>query len=419
MLHIGTFQSDITPQLPVLMGGSFLMFEGLEVNDPILASCVVADDGNTRIAITSCDLGSVPQDMTNSIRKKVNEKTGTKCENIHLMATHNHSCPTVFHARDLPFHEFDEVSQTRREATRQKFVDDIADCIIKAHDNLTPALMGYGRGKFEGGAFNRRFIMSNGRSMMHGSKNLERLKPEGPADPEVQVVWFKDHKGDPLAVIVNYASHASNLYGKPIMSADFPGVMRDVLQSVLGKIIPILYLQGACGNIMCDDLENKNHTKLVSTAVRVGRGLAGEALRIMSDNFMLIEDVKVMACNKTLEIPYRVPPMSFEKAKEKWEYYKHHWDEFKQFSIEERVSLLTTLRLARYKQKSQTERAEIGAFSLGDIFFVTNQAELFVEYQLEIKEHFKGQKVIVTELTNGRIGYVPTTPRTSGCPPFL
>ncbi|MFN2352622.1 MAG: hypothetical protein ABR497_11825, partial [Kiritimatiellia bacterium] len=37
-----------------------------------------------------------------------------------------------------------------------------------------------------------------------------------------------------------------------------------------------------------------------------------------------------------------------------------------------------------------------------------NPAELFVEFQLDIKNRFKDRKVIVTELTNGRIGYVPT-----------
>ncbi len=43
MLRIGCSQSDITPPLPVLMGGAFLKFECGEVLDPIMASCVVAD----------------------------------------------------------------------------------------------------------------------------------------------------------------------------------------------------------------------------------------------------------------------------------------------------------------------------------------------------------------------------------------
>ncbi len=408
MLRIGAAQADITPTLPVLMGGSFLMFEGREKLDPIMASCIVADDGSTRVAVVSCDLGSVPQDMTHAIREQVSNATGTPRSNIHLMATHNHSCPTVFHSRDLPFHEGDEQSQARRKGTRDKLTKDIAACAIKAHDHLVPTRMGYGRGRFDGGVFNRRFIMSNGRSRMHGGKNLDRLKREGPVDPEVQVVWFEDGDNRPLAVMVNYSSHAANLYGKPIMSADFPGAMRAVLHGALGAHVPILYLQGCCGNVMCDDLENPNHTIGMATVRRVGRGLAGETLRIMGDNFALGRDVCVSTCSRTLDLPYRVPPIPVEEALEKWAYHKNHWDTFQHLDIEERVTLLTTLRIMRYNETASTEAAEIAAFALDDVFFVTHQAELFVEYQLEVKKRFIDRKVICTELTNGRIGYVPT-----------
>ena len=63
MLHLGTSQSDITPPLPMMMGESFSKFESREVLDPIMANCIVADDGEERIAYVSCDLGSVSRDM--------------------------------------------------------------------------------------------------------------------------------------------------------------------------------------------------------------------------------------------------------------------------------------------------------------------------------------------------------------------
>ncbi len=408
MLRIGCAQADITPELPVLMGGSFLMFEGLTVHDPLGASCVVADDGETRIAFVSCDLGSVPQDMTHAIREQVNRATGTPCANIHLMATHNHSCPTVFPMRDLPFHKGDEASRARREATCRKLVNDIATCVIAAHKDPVPARMGYGRGRFDGGAFNRRFIMSNGRSRMHGGKNLKRLQPEGPADPEVQTVWFEDTDGCPLAVMLNYSSHPANLYGKPLMSADYPGVARDVLQGALGKHVPVVFLQGCSGNVMCDDLDNPYRTKGMATVRRVGCALAGEALRIMGDVAERKDQVRITACNRILYLPYREPPLPFEEAREQLEIHRRDWQAFTALDIEERVALLTTLRIEGYLQTAPSEPAEIAAVALGDVVLVTNQAELFVEYQLDIKARFKAQKIMVAELTNGRIGYVPT-----------
>ena len=409
MLHIGSSQSDITPTEPFLMGGSFVKFQSQKVLDPLMASCVVADDGRTRVAIISCDLCTLPRDLVSSVREQVSKAVGIPYQNIHIMTTHGHSGPRI--RVDLPFADDDESEMAQLDATRRKLVADIVACVIEAHRRPAPACMGYGRGGFEGGAFNRRFVMSNGRSRMGGVEtgNLERLKAEGPADREVQVVWFEDSCGRHLAVMVNYSSHPTNLYSKPTVSSDFPGAMRDVLQGVLGDDVAVLYLQGACGNIMCRDVENPSFPKGMDNARHIGRSLAGEALKIMGESFADAEEVGVKACRRILEIPYRdVLPLPVEQAREQWAYYKSHWDEFSQLDIDELSSIYSTLYTAQYKQRSSAEVVEIAAFGLGDVFFVGNPAELFVEFQLDIKERFKGRKVIVTELTNGWISYVPT-----------
>jgi len=406
MLHVGYAQKDITPPLPMLMGGAFLKYETDELHDPIMASCVVADDGRARVAYASCDLGSVSGDMVQSIRDRVCRVTGTPRENLFVMATHNHAGPTVQGRCDRPFADNDTSALIDR--TRETLSENIAACMIRAHENRVPTRLGYGRGRFDSGAFNRRFIMSNGRSRMHGGGGFERLRPEGPVDRDVQTVWFEDPAGRPLAVMVSYAAHPANLYGSRTILADFPGFMRQTLQAVLGEDVPVLYLQGACGNIMCQDLETPNAPRGLANARRTGRGLAGEALRLMSENVPRREDVRVSACRRTVNIPFREnPPLPFAEAREKWAYYQTRWEEFLKLDIEERGAIHGALRLAGYKQAA-AEEAEIAAFALGDVFFVTNPAELFVEYQLDVKERFKGRKVIMTEQTNGRISYVPT-----------
>ena len=100
--------------------------------------------------------------------------------------------------------------------------------------------------------------------------------------------------------------------------------------------------------------------------------------------------------------------MPFAEAREKWAYYQARWQDFLRLDIEERGAIHGALRLAGYTKDSETEEAEIAAFALGDVFFVTNPAELFVEYQLDVKDRFKGRNIIMTEQTNGRISYVPT-----------
>jgi len=405
MLNIGTAQVDITPEQPFLMGGSFKKFYSEEIMDPLMASCVVADDGTNRVAMVSCDLGTLPSDLVELIRAQAGPATGIPAEQIHIGVTHTHSGPTV---RVVPFADDDSDSQARHTAMREKLVEDIAASIVQAHQRMTPARMGYGRGTFHGGAWNRRFIMSNGRSRMHGGKGLERLRAEGPVDPEVQAVWFEDHEARPLAVMVNYSSHTTNLYGKPLVSADFPGTMREVLQGVLGKDVPVLYVQGACGNIMCKDLMAAREEGLENIR-RIGRGLAGETLRIMADHHVTTEEAAISCTGSLLQIPYReILPLKIEEAEESWAYYKSNWEEFLRLDIEERAAINSTLRTADWKRTAPTETVEISAFAIGNVFFVTNPAELFVEYQLQLKEHFHGRKLIMSELTNGWSGYVPT-----------
>ena len=392
------------------MGGSFVKFLSQEVLDPLMASCVVADDGKTQVAIVSCDLCTMPRDIVLSIRAQASQITGIPTDNIHITTTHNHSGPRI--RTNLPLADDSESEKELLEATRRKLVADVAECIAAAHSRLTPARMGYGSGAFEGGAFNRRFIMSDGRSRMGGGETdtRKRLKPEGPTDPQVQVAWFEDTEGRQLAVMVSYASHPVNLYARATVSADFPGVMRASLQAVLGDDLSVVYLQGACGNIHPRGPQDPRfQAGGMVNALRVGRGLAGETLRIMGDNVADAEDVSVSVCSRILEIPYReVLPMPLEEAREKRTYYRDCWDEFGRLDIDDKSAIYSTLYTGQFKEKSPAERVEVAAFALGDVFFVTNPAEYFVEFQLDIKEHFKGRKVIVCELTNGFVSYVPT-----------
>ncbi len=54
-----------------------------------------------------------------------------------------------------------------------------------------------------------------------GKLNPGILKPAGPIDPEVPVVYFESTSGKPLATYVNYAVHLDNV-GEPKISADLP-----------------------------------------------------------------------------------------------------------------------------------------------------------------------------------------------------
>jgi hypothetical protein len=50
----------------------------------------------------------------------------------------------------------------------------------------------------------------------------------------------------------------------------------------------------------------------------------------------------------------------------------------------------------------------LNVLRIGDTAICTNPAELFVEYGLQIRERSPARVTLISELTDGYIGYVPT-----------
>ncbi|MEO1998873.1 MAG: hypothetical protein ABGZ17_26805 [Planctomycetaceae bacterium] len=74
------------------------------------------------------------------------------------------------------------------------------------------------------------------------------FNPEGPVDDDVLVARVTDGSGQPLAVLVNYACHPTTLaWDNTLVSTDFPGAMREVVQQHVGA--PCVFLQGASGDV--------------------------------------------------------------------------------------------------------------------------------------------------------------------------
>jgi len=403
-MFVGTAQIDITPEFPFFLAGSAKKRVSKTKLDPLMASCVIVENKENTVAFIGCDLINIKEKVIEAIRDKVNKETGIIKSHIIISATHTHQGPKTGPNMPAPWIVPD-----------QKMVDTLAEKIagsaIAAYANKREARMGYDKGSVDKCSFNRRCIMSNGKSEYSmRDHNPEKLMPEGPVDKEVQTVWFEDMNGKYIAVMVNFSCHPTVLFDSEFVSADFPGAMRKVVQGVIGGNVPVLYLQGACGNINNVDTEDDN-TKCegIEGLERFGRILGGEVLKLISrNNAMNADNINIDIKNKVLDIPLRnISDEEIESAGVKWEQYTDEIkNDFRQFK--ETYHTWSTLELGRQIKVNPGCRAEISAVRLGDIFIVTNPVELFVEYQLELKSRFRDKKIIVTELTNGAAGYVPT-----------
>lgn len=403
-MKVGAAQIDITPDFPFLLAGSAKLRVSKTLHDPLMASCVVVDNGKVSVAFISCDLINLKDEVVQAVRNKINAQTGICKSNIIISATHTHQGPKTGLNMPAPWINLEQKMV-------DTLIDKIADSAIKANGNKKNARMGYDKGSIDKCNFNRRYIMSSGiTEYALRDHNPNRLVPEGPVDKEVQTVWFEDTDGKYIAVMVNFSCHPTVLFNSEFVSADFPGAMRNVVQGAIGKNIPVLYLQGASGNLNTVDIED-DRTKCedIEGLERIGRVLGGEVLKLISQNSVSHKEyIDIEIRSKVLEIPIRdIPDKEIELAKLKWDQYTEE-EKIDHKKFKETYNTFSTIELGKQIKSNPNCWVEVAAVRLDDIFIITNPVELFVEYQLEIKSRCKDKKVILVELANGAAGYVPT-----------
>lgn len=418
-LLVGAASRDITPDLPAPRGGGGV--GGLaavytsEIHSPLTAQSVAWGNEDEVIIWTSCDLGGVENEFAAEFRGNVSKATGLPEHRINISATHSHGGPSgpkfsLYHTESL---------ENESRAVFRTMFDKAAQSAVAAFSNRQPAKMGYGSGRVQRACFNRRFIMSNGRVRMHGktSPGVERLQAEGPVDDEVQVVWFEHREtGEPIAILVNMASHPNQMYGNKALGSEYPGVMRETVSRALGRDIPIVFLQGACGNIQTVDIEgNAKWGGGVEGIHTVGTMLGGEVIKLLHSSKARDTTGMLLACaSGSVELAYRDFPAEevehvlrvVREGKQSGDLKAHldnHFPDLEQKARAKQVVLIDSL-----KQKSDADVLEIGGIRLGDIVFITTPAHHFVEYQIALKKAFPGKRVLLADLTNGSANYIAT-----------
>lgn len=210
------------------------------IHDSVFARSLVLDCGGLRIAFVSVDLAVFTSERIERICK---EKYGIT--QLMLCSSHTHSEPQPGGKRSFqagnPYTVFYE--------------DQIIQAVATAVQHLFPARVVGGRSNFPQLGFNRLIIREDGHAReswfsdaQYTSENPERI-PFGPVDPEVGVLRVDDLRGQPRAIIMNYACHADIVCFNYAVSADYPGVACRKVEEAFGNRINCLFIQGAGGNI--------------------------------------------------------------------------------------------------------------------------------------------------------------------------
>jgi hypothetical protein len=413
-------QTDITPPLGTAMAGYSSRTHGCtDVEDPLFAQALVLADDSEAVAVLSLDVCSFGLDTKKKMQEEAAKRTDVPPHSIVISATHTHFGPVVDSSPWLSY----ELRTRVLAEYRENLVRSVAGLVQDACGRLKPVRLFAGHAEAMGITFNRRPLTVEGLC-----RNCLRLPPEqaavassvgyelwrqwrrggdlgpryspceprvenlrlGVTDPQVTVLRVETEDGNPVAAVVNFACHpvcgGSDFYA---LSADYPGVVREVVGRELGA--PALFLLGAAGDQV--PAWREAHARR-----RVGQSLAGAVMSAWHRAEEISGPLRVASAVSALpvrsfppveELQARVDALPDPSAPQAWR---------------ERYELEMA---TRFGGRGFFEN-EVTAVAVGDWGLVTAPCEVLVEIGLRVKQNSPTPYTMFVSLAGENLSYMCT-----------
>ncbi len=397
----GACTVNITPSRSDSWGGRPLVRNESEDWD-LLAHAVVFSDGAETGALISADVTMIDRAHFLELRSRIAERSGIPAGHISIAATHTHVAPGLARA-------WMAAGDNDPDPAYSEWVGErLAEAVTTAAARLRPAVLAAGNAQTESLTFNRRFLRPDGGIDMVFSEDRDPSNPPaGPADPELGYWLFEEPGGDPIALVTSFSVHNHVAGGSPVAGRPLPtyfhrdlgGRLGDVVRQRLGVDIPTVYLSGASGNTSWQDPDVPPPLDGDAAAWKIGSGLADA----------LIGDVEVSERRPIRDIRFAgrvmdVPDRPLSESRFCDDYCRGRGEGMQEF---DRLRWRAEEEAIRKLGPTSCE-VEVSAIAMSGTAVSTNPAELFVEFGLEIKDRSPFDVTLISQLTNGWCGYVPT-----------
>ena len=399
-MKAGFAQIDFTPLEGFMPGEGLPFWARGEARCPLFASAA-AFAGEETVILVSVDALALFTDRTDNLRARISEKTGVPVKNILLAATHTHTGASGY----------EENSGAPGEPLVAKYTDDsIVNAAVQAFENRKEGFsLGTGKGEERRMSFNRDCIMDDGRIVSIPGKYAKDhiVGYLGEVDYDVHVMRVDNADGEPSGFIVNYANHPDNDNTKRThFSSDYPGFLRQNLQMIYGKDVVVLFLNGACGDVNAfhykSGVSEKYASALTYMPEEMGKLLTETVCAINREITVTDKAPVVKAISRTDTYQLRVPADWETEAARKT---KARFDAGERLFGGERRVMESTLSYD--PTAPATMEMEMVGMRLGDWTILTVPGELYTEIGLAMKAVAPEKKILVSEQTNGRVGYIP------------
>ncbi len=419
-IRVGTAMVKITPPQGTPLAGYYHPRGCEGVLDDIYARAVVLDDGQTQVAMVTCDLIGLSRPVVAEARRLIAEKTGIAPTNVMTSATHTHTAPVVIGDSELD--AFTSGGSQLSKDYAAQLPQWIAEAVAEAYQRRVPAQLFYGSEIETKLSYIRRFWMKDGTVGWNpGVLNPNIIRPIGEIDPQVNVVYAESIGGQagaafekleadgsrkpvstdsvPLLTYVNFALHLDTT-GGTLISADYPATLYRLLADYKGPEMVTMFANGACGNINHINVKWAATQSSPAAAKRLGTILAADVLKTYAD-MKRVGDVKLGVRREVVEVP---PAPHTEEELQQARNIVANKPENSTFY--EQVKAYRILDVA--SRNGKPFDVEVQVFTLGnEIAWVALPGEEFVELGLSIKAVSPFRQTNVIELANGWNQYVP------------
>ncbi|HWQ53853.1 MAG TPA: hypothetical protein VN442_09210 [Bryobacteraceae bacterium] len=399
-LRVGRAAVPITPPIGSPIGSSYGLSPSTGVHDDLFAKAIVLEVEGVKAAIVACDLVSIRKPIVAETRRLIAANTGVPTDHTIISATHCHAGPQM---HPLFLSMTPEPARDLGEKYIAALPAKIAEAVRRAEADLRPARAWLGSQRVEGISFNRRFLLKNGTVQMNPRRgNPDIVRPMGPIDPELSVVYFDAPDGTPLATHVNFALHVAIVGGLEV-SADYPGVLSRALADVKGPDMLTLFTNGMSGNINHLDVNDTRPLSGHAAAARVGTILASGVLETYK-HLRPVAPGPLAARTRRVDLPVTpVTPSEVERAKQTLAGFGKPGAP----PFHDVVNAWKVLDIAALDGKPLD--TEVQAITLGDdLAWVGMPGDAFVELGLSVKQNSPFRHTVVGEQSgSGAISYVP------------
>lgn len=417
MIQAGFFETDITPSIGMPNSCADIFPPFNDISTPLSITAGIWKTDAVKVAIVGADVCALQAPLLQRAFAILKQRIGL--DHLVFGASHTHEGGSTvdFYTPPADVDELTELEPEVREAIKKSMGNSVPEYMALIERRLVDAVAGadtrveevrliMGKNQVEDVAYNRRYRMKNGFTVTHSGKgNPDAVDYAGPVDKEVVTLAAVNCRDEVTGMIVNFACHAQVSGGSVGYSADYPYYMREMLKKNLNPRLVPVFLNGCCGDVTwIDSLSTDPHRVGVKWANTLGQRVGFGALDVVNREEPVAFDV-IKYASEDLPLKYR--EITAERyARDLAAVREQFQPGFKGRcgAFFGRDTILMRLKM----RKQPNPVGNISGVQIGNLLLVTNANECFAQVGLNIKAAAPFEHTMVSELTNGYMGYLPT-----------